>query len=208
MLQSCVSYTARELRPRDASQMMAVNEKDRMFIGATYQTDPGWQKSYLSQVVSEDNILPVEVHMQNLNPNVADRDFSFLIESESAVLRLANGTEIRQINVRDVIRKAEYSQFRSYCWGVLLIVPGVIVWASVSDANVALADDYRDKVLRNRRFPAGNETNVDKLLFFQPQASLKKLDLRDANLVIPVTRRGGGETGVLEERRIPLTRGN
>jgi len=188
--------------------MMSVNEKDRMFIGATYQTDSGWQKSYLGSVVSDDNILPVEVHLQNLNPNAPDQDFSFLIESESAILRLANGNEITQVRLSDVIRTAEFSQFRSYCWGLLVILPGVLVWGSVSDANVALADDYRDKVLRNRRFPAGNETNVDKLLFFRPEGSLKKLDLRDANLVIPVTRRGGGETGVLEERRIPLARGH
>lgn len=192
----CATYEAQPFKARAASSVINRFEKDGFILAAALPGDDEYVERHLGRDVRAWNVLPVEVFLENRSDSA-----NFEIMVRNAVFKLADGTEFERLSTKDALEEVSFSGARSIPGWFLLIFPGAISLADISEANSRMADDYGSKALDDVNV-APRSPPTQGVLFFRPRGKdLEDCRLSEGILSLQVTKRSanaGGENFVAQ----------
>ena len=134
----CASYGPKDFPPdQSATEWPDTYSKSGFVLFAKLPEDERYQERYYDCVVTDYDVLPIEVFLENTSD-----DWTFDVRLSEAKFQLADGTKFQQLTQDEVYDELSFSYATPLLWLPfwILIFPPILLYGDISDANEALED--------------------------------------------------------------------
>jgi len=181
-LVSCASYIA---LPKDTTRFahnrIKKQEQKGLILAAEDYSESSKCRRYFYRDLLDLGYIPVYVCIGNQD------DYEFSIRSENIVFRFEDGSQAQPVSFKEVIEQSQDSHALSVLLFPLGILPGILSWGSISDANDELDQDYSQKAFRDCHVV--KDDHLFGFMFFKVPEGKKVTFIKDATLEIKAAKK-------------------
>ena len=182
LISGCSSYMA---LPMDTSRLaqnrMKKQVKKGLIIAAEDYSNPRISRRYFYRDILGLGYIPIYICVGNHS------DYEFTIRTKDILFRFEDGTPAQAASVKEVIDRAQASKFGAILAFPLAILPGILIWNSISSANDQLDQDYSLKAFRDSHILEND--NIFGFLFFKIPRGKSGKSIKDATLEIKASKK-------------------